>query len=287
MKTKRSGFTLIELLVVIAIIAILSGLLFPAMGKVQERMRNAVCVSNLKQLHTAAFNFSMANGGRLPYTASEEWCEIRGDGGYSHGFHTGWVNWDPSDMKSYWWNSDQSNGVECVRSGALFRYLGDEGDEAVYVCPTMQRLARPEPVTRSYGMNSSISYARYYNIDGASRRIMFADQGFTLQPAYKYSLEDTDISWDDPELPDEDGDPGYYVQRTARNLDGCIDWWGIDPYDRNAPGTGSKYEHIGEYHNGRGNAVFCDGHVERIEYDDTRFICSGNWEAGNRIGDMQ
>src|SRR5215207_1495204 len=66
----RRAFTLIELLVVIAIISLLAAILFPVFAQAREKARQATCISNLKQLGTAAMMYAQDYDEGMPMLES-------------------------------------------------------------------------------------------------------------------------------------------------------------------------------------------------------------------------
>ena len=112
---RRAGFTLIELLVVIAIIAILAGLLLPALSRAKLKAQGIQCMSNRRQLMLAWRMYVDDARERLPYSKGGPYQWMSGTLDYNPGNRS---NWDPS--------------VDIEKS-PLWRYCGKNA--AVFKCP--------------------------------------------------------------------------------------------------------------------------------------------------------
>src|SRR5262245_25533107 len=106
----RRGFTLIELLVVIAIIAVLIGLLLPAVQKVRETAARISCANNLKQIALAAHNYHDATN-RFP-TGARLSIDV---GGIPTGGTNLWVEllpyFEKDNLYKQWDHNDNRNNV--------------------------------------------------------------------------------------------------------------------------------------------------------------------------------
>lgn len=257
-RRRNSRFTLIELLVVIAIIAILAGMLLPALGRSREQARLTNCLSNLKQVTMANLMYADSNSEYLvPYAYDmmtsnrHRWC-----GTTDTSSNSGDASYDPTDAP-------------------LATYLGSSGK--ITECNSLQKPPKSfEMNCGGYGYNTLVGTLR----PGEYSNEAFSS-GFPLKgmrnPSDKIMFGDSAI------MVDQNGN--WSANPTCHGYSASIE----------APGGSWVMNPTMHFrHNSRAAVSFCDGHTETMTliesaYGDERyqlgFPCRNNDEDRNKYFD--
>jgi prepilin-type N-terminal cleavage/methylation domain-containing protein/prepilin-type processing-associated H-X9-DG protein len=157
---KSRGFTLIELLVVIAIIALLMGILMPALTRVKEMGKRSVCLNNLRQLTIAWIQYADANREKIPHA--------------NPGRNDGWTRWRDA-------SATVEEKQEGISTGVLYPYCSNY---KLYKCPTGDRgelvtYSIPDCMNGYDGIpgTENLMITKRSQVERASTRMVFLDEG--------------------------------------------------------------------------------------------------------------